>query len=57
LTLAEAKQLLTTLQHYLVERQATAFVATHSQCAPAARRSASKASPRAPSGPSLARSH
>jgi hypothetical protein len=33
LTLAEAKQLLTTLQQYLLERQTTAFVATHSQCA------------------------
>src|SRR6266542_3601348 len=33
LTLAEAKQLLTTLQQHRLERQATAFVATHSQCA------------------------
>ena len=32
LTLAEAKQLLATLQHHLLERQATAFVAAQSQC-------------------------
>jgi hypothetical protein len=33
LTLAEAKQLLTTLQHHLVEQQASAFVEAHAQCA------------------------
>jgi hypothetical protein len=33
LTLAEAKQLLTTLQHHLVEQQVSAFVETHAQCA------------------------
>jgi hypothetical protein len=33
LTLAEAKQLLTTLQHHLVEQQACAFVEAHTQCA------------------------
>ena len=33
LTLTEAKQLLTTLQQLLVERQATTFVAARSQCA------------------------
>jgi hypothetical protein len=32
LTLAEAKQLLTTLQHHLVEQQTSAFE-THAQCA------------------------
>jgi uncharacterized protein YbaP (TraB family) len=32
LTLAEAKQLLTTLQQHLVEQQATVFVAAHPQC-------------------------
>jgi hypothetical protein len=32
LTLAEAKQLLATLQQHLVEQQATAFVAAHAQC-------------------------
>src|SRR5882724_5902863 len=31
-TLAEAKQLLATLQQHLVEQQATAFVAGHAQC-------------------------
>jgi hypothetical protein len=31
-TLAEAKQLLATLQQHLVEQQATAFVAAHAQC-------------------------
>jgi len=31
-TLAEAKSILKTLQQHLVERQATAFVATHAQC-------------------------
>jgi uncharacterized coiled-coil protein SlyX len=31
-TLAEAKQLLATLQQHLVEQQATAFVAAHTQC-------------------------
>src|SRR5262245_55708401 len=33
LTLAEAKQLLTALQHHLVEQQASAFVEAHAQCA------------------------
>jgi hypothetical protein len=33
LTLAEAKQLLTTLQHHLVEQQTSAFVAARAQCA------------------------
>jgi hypothetical protein len=33
LTLAEAKQLLTALQQHLLEPQATALVAAHSQCA------------------------
>jgi hypothetical protein len=33
LTLAEAKQLLTTLQHHLVEQQASVFVEAHAQCA------------------------
>jgi hypothetical protein len=32
LTLVEAKQLLATLQHHLLERRATAFVAAQSQC-------------------------
>jgi hypothetical protein len=32
LTLAEAKSILKTLQHHLVERQTTAFVAAHAQC-------------------------
>ena len=33
LTLAEAKQLLATLQHHLVEQQASTFVEAHAQCA------------------------
>jgi hypothetical protein len=33
LTLAEAKQLLTTLQHHLIEQQASAFVTAQAQCA------------------------
>jgi hypothetical protein len=33
LTLAEAKQLFTTLQHHLVEQQASTFVEAHAQCA------------------------
>ena len=31
-TLAEAKSVLKTLQHHLVEHQAMAFVAAHAQC-------------------------
>jgi hypothetical protein len=33
LTLAEAKQLFTTLQYHLVEQQASTFVEAHAQCA------------------------
>src|SRR6266540_2239178 len=33
LTLAEAKELLTMLQHHLVEQQASAFLEAHAQCA------------------------
>jgi hypothetical protein len=33
LTLAEAKQLLTTLQHHLVEQQTSTFVEAHARCA------------------------